>query len=189
MLFADLMAWVFGISALLAGLTALWLLCAGLWPRAVERTVEDLGRGIIKPLLVGIPITLIVAAAFIGATKLPNPFSGVLGVGLGSAFLLYAGVGIAGLATVVGKRLPSPVDTERPWKATIRGSLVLGFVWVLPFVGWFVLMPASIFIGAGATLRSLISAGKAAKKPQIVVEKPISSGEMHLDGGTLGAST
>lgn len=188
MLIADLLAWVFGISALLTGLSSLWLLCMGLWPRAVERAVEDCSKGLLVPFLVGIPITVVSTVAFIGATKLPNPFSGILTVAVGSVFLLFAGVGIAGLSTVIGNRLPSPGDVERPWKSTIRGSVILGFVWVLPFLGWFVLMPSSLFIGAGASLRSLISGGRKEKK--LKVEKPSIAGDLQLDGGgTLGAPT
>ena len=122
-----------------------------------------------------------------------------------SLAILFASNGIAGLATVVGQRLPSPGDAERPWNATIRGGIVLELAFLLPFLGWFVLLPVSLLIGAGATVRSIVHRlwhDKA--KPTGTIEssksieskdspeqspRPSHSGDIHPDLGPLGAST
>jgi hypothetical protein len=89
-------------------------------------------------------------------SKLPQPVGGILAVGDICLFVTYASAGVAGLATVVGERLPSPADAQCPWKATIRGGVILELSYLLPILGWFVLLPASIIIGAGSITRSLL---------------------------------
>ncbi len=156
MLMADTMAWVFGILGLMLALPGLWLLCRGLWPRTVELATLDCQKGLLFPLLVGIPIAGLTVATVSVVSKSPEPWNGILSILTISLAILFASNGIAGLATVVGQRLPSPADADRPWNATIRGGIVLELAFLVPFLGWFVLLPLSILIGAGATLRSII---------------------------------
>ena len=96
---------------------------------------------------------------------------GPLGVTIGviSLFVLFASTGVAGLATTIGHRLPSPADADRPWKATIRGGIVLELAYLVPFLGWFVLLPGSLILGAGCAVRALIGncrKNKAQGKPE-----------------------
>ena len=57
----------------------------------------------------------------------------------------------------IGERLASPADAARPWKATLRGGIVLELSYLLPVLGWFVILPLSIIIGCGAATLSLIN--------------------------------
>jgi len=157
MLMADTMAIFFTVMGLLIACPGLWLLCRGLWPKAVESARADCAKTLWKPFLVGIPVTgaAIFLAAMLG--KLPQPFGGISAVGDICLFIIYASAGVSGLATVVGERLPSPVDAQCPWKATIRGGVILELSYLLPILGWFVLLPASIIIGAGSITRSLLT--------------------------------
>ena len=93
---------------------------------------------------------------------------------------------MAGLATVVGERLPSPADAQCPWKATIRGGIVLELSYLLPFLGWFVLLPVSIIIGAGATTRALIRSRK--QKPAGIKTGDLSIHGDNQMGGTVSAA-
>jgi hypothetical protein len=202
MLLADTMAWVFAIAGLLLALPGLWLLCRGLWPGTVDRTRQDCGKGLLFPLLVGIPIAGLTIVAVGVVSKGPPPWNGILSILVVSSALLFAANGIAGLATVVGQRLPSPADAERPWKATIRGGIVLELAFLVPVLGWFVLLPLSLIIGAGATLRSIIAgfrhgankgepkaeAGSTAATATSPLPLP-SLADAPLEPGALGAST
>ena len=68
MLMADTMAIFFVILGLLLAFPGLWVLCRGLWPRAVAKAAAVCGKGLIKPFLAGLPLTavMIFAAAALG---------------------------------------------------------------------------------------------------------------------------
>lgn len=156
MVLADTMAIFFVVLGLIIALPALWLLCRGLWPDSVQHTTDLCHRGLFKSFLCGIPLTL---TAFIGfgiLSKLGSP-GGVAAAGLLSVYVIYSSVGIAGLVTAVGQKLPAPEDDSCPWKATRRGSIVLVLSYLLPFIGWFVILPSSLLIGCGAATRNLFA--------------------------------
>jgi hypothetical protein len=198
MLLADTMTWFFCILGLMLALPGLWLLCRGLCPTTFEATTADCARGLWKPFFVGLPILGLTIFAVSIVSKLPGAAGGISSVLVVSLFVLFASSGVAGLATTIGQRLPSPTDKDRPWKATIRGGIVLELAYLVPFLGWFVLLPGSLVVGAGSALRSHIggwrngAARKSAGKKKIAKEATISisSGppDISLDG-TIGAST
>lgn len=154
MLVADVIMWFLVIVGVLLAFPALWLLCLGLFPYHVEAVADYIDQHRVKPFFVGLPIAVIafITVASLGGKKHPIfDISTFLVIG---AFLLYANIGTAGLATLLGRKLPSPVDAERPWRGTLRGGTVLVLSFVFPFLGWFCIMPISLISGAGAmTLR------------------------------------
>lgn len=161
MLMADTMAYFFVIIGLLVAFPGLWLLCRGLWPHTVEKTKLDCSKTLWKPFLVGLPhAAIVIVLAGILNNKVPQPIGGILTLLNICLFLIYASSGVAGLATVIGERLPSPADAASPWKATIRGGVIMELSFLLPILGWFVLLPASIIIGAGATTRACLKRDK-----------------------------
>src|SRR5262250_94348 len=157
MLMADTMAIFFVILGLLLALPGLWVLCRGLWPRAVAKAAAVCGKGLIKPFLAGLPLTavMIIAAAVLGNL---GPVGKIAAVATVCPYLMIANCGVAGLVTVVGERLAGPsedVDSQQPWRATLRGGVALGLASLLPILGWFVIFPASLIVGCGAGLISL----------------------------------
>ncbi len=153
---ADTMAIFFVILGLMLALPGLWLLCVGLWPRAVADSAETCSRGLIKPFLAGLPITIFTIVLAAVLNRVPGAVGNVSAIGIVCLYVIFAGAGTAGLATSIGRRLSSPADRERPWKATLRGSIVLELPFLLPVVGWFVVFPASMIIGSGAALLGLL---------------------------------
>jgi len=160
MLMADTLAIFLVVVGFLLALPGLWLLCLGVWPAAVGHTTDDCSAGLLFPFLVGIPISVLAFFATAFASNGLGPASGFVSIAIICLYVLFSSVGIAGLSTAIGRRLPSPADAERPWKATIRGSVVLELAFLLPILGWFLLLPAALIIGSGAALRSIIR-GKA----------------------------
>src|SRR6266540_2308765 len=158
MLMADTMAIFFVILGLLLALPGLWVLCRGLWPRAVAKAAAVCGEGLIKPFLAGLPLTavMIFAAAVLGNF---GPAGKIAAVATVCLYLMIANCGVAGLVTVVGERLAGPsgnIDPQQPWRATLRGGVALGLASLLPILGWFVILPAAVIIGCGANLLSLL---------------------------------
>jgi len=195
MLLADTMAWFFFIFGLMLALPGLWLLCRGLWPNTVESTTADTARGLLVPFFVGLPIAGLTVLTVSIVSKAPGGLGGLLSVLAISIFVLFASTGVAGLATTIGKRLPSPADADRPWNATIRGGIVLELAYLVPVLGWFILLPGSLIIGAGCALRAQIgnlrnrmSRGKSEKKLNLKPSQIVPGPDISLDG-TIGAST
>ncbi|HEU0176313.1 MAG TPA: hypothetical protein VFV58_18775 [Blastocatellia bacterium] len=165
MLMADTMAIFFVILGLLLAFPGLWVLCRGLWPRAVAKSAAVCGKGLIRPFLAGLPLTavMIFAAAVLGNF---GPAGKIAALATVCLYLMIANCGVAGLVTVVGERLAEPsgnIDSRRPWRATLRGGVALGLASLLPILGWFVILPAALIIGCGATLLSLLRAFAASR--------------------------
>ncbi len=169
MIMADTLAIFLTVVGFLIALPGLWLLCRGLWPEAVSNTTADCARGLLKPFLVGIPIA---AIAFFAAAFTGKVLGGLITLLIICLFVFYASVGIAGLTTAIGQRLPSPADSDRPWQATIRGSVVLELAFLLPILGWFLILPAALIIGSGSALRASISGFRNRKRRARLLDNP-----------------
>ena len=156
MLMADTMAIFFVFLGMLMAFSGLWLMCRGLWPNAVEATAQRCSKRIWPYFLAGIPLTLIMivlARIFF----LLGPVGKIASVGVVCLYMLQAHTGVSGLVTAIGRRLHSPVDESSPWRATLRGGIALELTYLLPVLGWFVVLPASIIIGTGVINLALLS--------------------------------
>ena len=166
MLMADTMAIFFTVLGLMLATPALWLLCRGLWPDLVTQSAVYCRRSLLVPFFIGLPIAVVSVITVIVLSKLPQPFAAIGIIGFICLTLIYAHVGVSAIASVLGDRLPSPADAGKPWNATVRGGIVLELSYLLPVIGWFVILPVSLIVGAGLTTRSLIaSIGKKEANP------------------------
>ena len=163
MLMADTLAIFLVVLGFLLALPGLWLLCSGLWPTVVTRTTADCNSGLLFPFLVGIPISVVAFFATVFASKELGPASGFVSIAIVCFYVLFASVGIAGLTTSIGNRLPSPAGIGRPWKGTIRVGFVVELAFLLPLLGWFVLLPSALIIGSGAAFRSILKGMRRSK--------------------------
>ena len=156
MLMADTMSIFFVIVGVLLAFAGLWLLCRGLWPEAVEAAAQRCAKRIWPYFLAGIPLTLVMII-LTRALFLLGPVGKLLAVAVVCCYMLQAHTGVSGLVTAIGRRLPSPLDQHSPWRATLRGGIALELTYLLPILGWFIVLPASIIIGTGAVNVALIS--------------------------------
>ena len=155
MLMADTVAILLAVVGFLLSLQGLWLFCRALWPNKVIASATRCGRNPLKSLLAGVVVTLLMMLGTALAGALGAPGQG-LAFAIISAYVVFSGIGVAGLATHMGQRLSSPADDRRPWAATVRGGVVLELAYVVPIVGWFVILPASVVMGAGAATLALL---------------------------------
>jgi hypothetical protein len=165
MLFGDVMAIGLSIAGFLLSLQGLWLVCLAMWPRRVARTAERCERNGIKSFLVGVLVTGGFLLASVVVAKRLGTAGQLAAWALGFLFLIFSGIGTTGLVTHLGKRLSSPADADRPWKATVRGGVALELAYLVPILGWFGLLPLSLIIGAGAATLSFIGRREAATPP------------------------
>lgn len=156
MLMADTMSIFFVILGMLLAFSGLWVMCRGLWPNAVEAAAERCAKHVWPYFLAGIPLTLVMIT-LTRVLFILGPAGKIAGVTVVCFYLLQANIGVSGLATAIGRRLPSAMDMQSPWRATLRGGTALVLTYLFPIVGWFVVLPASIVIGTGAINVALLS--------------------------------
>jgi len=155
MIMADVWKILFLILGTQAVMVSYWLLAAALFPQALRRARaaydQRSGRVTVTGLVTAIP-TLLAGA---GLLQAPKPVLKLIGGTLVSAPIALGLVGSAGLCDRIGAGLPGDADVRLPWRRVLRGGIVLSFAFVLPVLGWFVLLPWTLVSGVGASLGSL----------------------------------
>lgn len=157
MLMADTMAIFLVIVGLMFSFSGLWLLCRGLWVKRVEAAAERCSRNLWKPFLVGIPLSLLTFVLIVAFTKLLGSVGNIIAIAIFCGYLMFASVGVSGLATSIGQKLQSEIDSKQPWRMTLRGGIVLVISYLLPILGWFIILPFSLVIGCGAATLSFFN--------------------------------
>ena len=150
---ADVFTVFFIIVGFVIVYVGYWLLAAGLFPTMVERCAEQVGRAPVKTTLLGL-VTFgpLLAIGFGISSKAPNAAGKAFGIGIVLVASLAALFGSAGLALRIGTGLKSSRDERDPWRRMLRGGIVLGLTFVLPFLGTFLVMPLAFVSGFGAFL-------------------------------------
>jgi hypothetical protein len=157
MIMADVLKWVLGIAALLAVFVCYWLVVVALFPAAVTKAQEQYNRPF-RLIMAGVLTILPVIGLAILCFKFKNPVFQLTGSVLWGLIVALGLVGSTGLAQRVGQGLKSPLDEAQPWRRVYRGGSVLALVFLLPFVGWFVILPITLITGVGAVILSCFAA-------------------------------
>ena len=158
---ADVLTVVFVILGLLIVFVAFWLMAAGLFPRHVERSADEIGAAPVKCALIGLGCVVPLFAAGILLGKVAQSAPGKL-----ASFLiivstvLIALFGTAGLALRIGQGLPSARDAAEPWRRVFRGGVVLAITY-----GTVVLIPLTLLAGFGAFVLASTRKGAPAVAP------------------------
>lgn len=164
MIMADVWKIVFLILGTQAVMVSSWLLAAALFPEALRRSRaaydQRSGRLTFAGLATAVPALLLGGALLQG----PHPLLKLVGAILVSAPVAVGLAGSAGLCDRIGAGLPGDADARLPWRRVLRGGIVLSFAFVLPVIGWFVLLPWTLVSGVGASLGSLRRRGAAARR-------------------------
>jgi hypothetical protein len=155
MIMADVWKIVFLILGTQAVMVSYWLLAAALFPEALRRSRaaydQRSGRVTLTGLATAVPALLVGAGLLQG----PHPLLKLIGGVMVSAPVALGLMGSAGLCDRIGAGLPGDTDARQPWRRVLRGGIVLSFAFVLPVIGWFVLLPWTLVSGVGASLGSL----------------------------------
>jgi hypothetical protein len=153
MIMADVLTWFLLILGVYLVLNAHWLGAYALAPALVERSRQRYDRRPVAATLLGLAVAVPVALIGINLmTRVPHPLTNLLVLGMLAVPLLIAFAGSAGLALRIGNGLGSPADAAQPWRRVLRGGAVLGLVFLMPVLGWFVLLPWTLVSGLGAGL-------------------------------------
>jgi hypothetical protein len=158
MVMADVASIVVTVFAALVAMPCIALMFAAFFPEFARRAEARVERRPILTFVVGLVVAGVAMAFVAVLAQGPAPLkflSAVFGLGAGWAAIS----GWAGIAGRIGHALPSPIDRDRPWRAIVRGAVILELACVFPGVGWVLIYPVSLVMGMGAAALSLIPAG------------------------------
>ena len=162
MIMADVLTYFLLISGALLVFIAHWLGAYALFPGLVEGCRGSYGRRPVAATLLGLAVLVPALAAGLALTHVGHPLLNLAVLLALTAPLLLALLGSAGLALRVGAGLAAPGDAGQPWRRVLRGGAVLALIFLLPLIGWFVLLPWTLVSGLGAALLALRGARPAA---------------------------
>jgi hypothetical protein len=168
---ADVFTYLFVILGFLIAYVSYWLMAAALFPRMVERSAAQLGRAPVKTTLLGAALFVPLLAICL---RLPGRLR-IAGVGVALLLALAALFGSSGLALRIGQGLPSARDERQPWRRVLRGGIVLSLTFVMPLLGWFVVMPFAYLSGFGAFVLMLFHRERN-EQPQVQCSPVAASG-------------
>lgn len=163
MVLADTMAIFLVIVGLLICFNAVWLFCRAIWEPLVNHARDAHYDGMVKSFFVGLPLTALVLVSFFALANDKQGPWGMVAIMLLGVYVLFASIGVAGIAGLIGEKLGGNVQAQPPWKETVRGGAVLVLSFLFPIVGWLVIMPVAFVVGCGATIRAVFREWKSSR--------------------------
>jgi hypothetical protein len=174
MIMADILKIFLIVVGLLTVYVSYWLVAHALFPGLVERAREHYTKPV-RITMIGLlaaALPFIIGAAI---SKLPNPALKITGVTLMLIPALLGLMGSAGLVLRIGAGLPSPLDSQQPWRRVLRGGILLALTFLLPIVGWIVLPLWALTSGFGAFLLSVNERSSINQPPPVANPAPAAS--------------
>ncbi len=159
MIMADVFKIVFLVLGTLMVFVSYWLAATALFPRAVSSARAQYDRHAFRITLVGALVGApLFGVGFAMVAQAPTPLL-KLGGGLLLAVPILLGLlGSAGLSERIGVGMPSLGDEHQPWRRVMRGGVVLSLTFLLPVIGWFLVLPWTVISGFGAAVTSMAAA-------------------------------
>jgi prepilin signal peptidase PulO-like enzyme (type II secretory pathway) len=146
---ANVLVWLFIALGFFLMFVSYWLAAAALFPRHIDRCSDQFASPLLITLL-GLLLTVVPIAAGITVLNVAPAALKWIGLLMVAVPLLAGLIGSAGLARRIGVGLPSPRDVAQPWRAVLRGGIVLALTFLLPILGQILLIPAVLAAGTGA---------------------------------------
>lgn len=152
MIMADILMWFLVVAGTYLVLIGYWLTAQGLFPAFVDGCRRRIEGSPFRQALVGLGVAVPVVIGGIAGLAAPNPGAKLLGAMTLLSLILVGIVGATGIAAQIGSGLASPVDERQAWRRVLRGGMVLGLTFILPLVGWFLILPGTLLMGIGAVV-------------------------------------
>jgi hypothetical protein len=114
------------------------------------------------PTIIGVAISVPWVIASLVLLNLPMGGAKFAGATIGLLWILLALIGGAAIAQHVGRSRSSAGDS---WVHAVRGGLLITLTWVLPLVGWLIVLPLTLATGIGCLLLGLLPMREVAALP------------------------
>jgi hypothetical protein len=154
MIVADILMWFLLIAGTYIVINRYWLTTQGLFPGFVDRCREQLRSKPFRTFGFGLAAAIPGVVAGVAMFRALSPLLKFAGATVLLLFILFGLMGSAGLAAQTGIGLGFR-DESTSWRRVWRGGLVLGLTFILPLIGWLLILPGTLIIGVGAAMRSL----------------------------------
>jgi hypothetical protein len=187
MIMADVLTWFFIVLGLYVTLVCHWLAIAALFPAAVGAFRDRYARPVSATLL-GLVLAVPLLILGVAGSNAPQPGVAGLARALLVLMILPALAGSAGLAARVGAGLAAPSPDASPWRGVLRGGVVLAGTFLLPFAGWFVVLPVTLVSGFGVLVSVLYTRGRGRAATNSATRMPAESETDPPEGSTQGVT-
>ncbi len=158
---ADVLKYLLLVMGILVVFVSYWLAAEALFPGAVDCARRQYDSHIIKITLLGLVVMgPLLVVGFLLLSKASNPLGKLAGAALIGMPVLPGLLGSAGLSQRIGRGLPSATDERQPWRRVLRGGMILALMFLLPLVGWLIVMPWTVISGLGAALLAFSRKGR-----------------------------
>lgn len=145
---ADILSWIILLMVGVAILVSYWMATLALFSETVASSREIYGRRPIAATLLGmavlLPITAIAAAL---EARAPNSAVDIPVIGELMVLGLIALLGCSGLADRIGAGLAGCNTSS--WRTVAPGGAILALTFLLPFIGWYLVLPCALASGFG----------------------------------------
>jgi hypothetical protein len=161
---SDIVRLVLVIVLLTIGLVAYFLVVNALFPQRVAKTksliqsmpARSFGIGFINFVFFAV-IALVLLSVAENTGLFIRGILTILALVILAFLAIVLSLGLGGMANLIGERL---FPNFSVWKQTLWGTVCLSLACALPFVGWFLLLPYTGFIGIGAVILGFFQKGE-----------------------------
>ena len=170
MYLANVWGFLFIHLGVILMLICYWLMSSALFPGLLEWSRSRYETRPVRSTLLGLVLALPCFLAWAWAMEHGNGALKALGFVVLFTPIVIGLLGSAGLPNLIGARLASPVDAQMPWRAQLRGGVVLAFTFILPLIGPLLLLSLTLISGFGIVLSYMLHRRKT--KRTRIDEKP-----------------
>lgn len=174
---ANVLVWLLIALGFFLMFVSYWLAAAGLFPAHVLRCSAQFDRPVLITLI-GLLVAVVPMAGGIAVLNAAPAALKWVGLLLIAAPLLAGLVGSAGLARRIGAGLPTPQDATQPWRAVLRGGVVLALTFLLPILGQILVIPMVLAAGTGAACFSWWGQRRARRMAESEATVPMTAGPL-----------
>lgn len=175
MTMADVIAILSSLVLLGTGLPALMLLITIIFPKATlqiseiiaRKPIRSAGRGLLTLILMLIVVTFL-SVMPLGPIKLLSFF---ILMGMLSSVM----IGAAGLINLLGNRFQQFTGLKQATVNNLIVAVIFEFTLILPFIGWFVILPLTALMMFGAASEVMLSRISFRRRvaPKLVITEPL----------------
>jgi len=156
---AAINTWLFIHIGVILVVTAYYTLGASLAPQLTGRARAQFARRPWLPVLIGLALSLPWVIACIVLLRQDAGAAKFTGAALGCLWVLSGLIGGAGIAQHIGR---TEAGGTALWLQTVRGGLFISLTWILPLVGWLLMLPLTLAAGLGCLVLGMFSGRGAA---------------------------
>lgn len=161
---SDILRLLLIIVLLTIGLVAYFLVMNALFAPRIERTksvaqalpVRSAGIGLVNFVFFAVIATALLSVAETAGPVIRSILT-IPAVVILAALAFVLSLGLIAMSNLIGERI---FPNFSAWKQTLWGTVSLTLACILPFIGWFLLLPYVSFVGIGAVILGFLQREK-----------------------------